>query len=181
MEVDPITIKDIAREAGVSTATVSYVINGTKPVKSERRQRVLDVISRTNYQPNRVAKSLRTKKTNIIGVLVEDILDFPTVGIINGISNTQFAPNQTILREQIIAIVARTLREEMGLYSIPNMNMYLNTYSDRSTLPAWGLEDIALATKFGMVIETDGTFNPTGTMTRGDVAIILYRLFKLLG
>jgi len=86
MEVDPITIKDIAREAGVSTATVSYVINGTKPVKSERRQRVLDVISRTNYQPNRVAKSLRTKKTNIIGVLVEDILDFPTVGIINGIS-----------------------------------------------------------------------------------------------
>jgi len=84
--VAPITIKDIAREAGVSTATVSYVINNTKPVKSEKRQRVLDVISKTNYQPNRVAKSLRTKKTNIIGVLAEDILDFPTVGIINGIS-----------------------------------------------------------------------------------------------
>jgi len=46
----------------------------------------LEVISKTNYQPNRVAKSLRTKKTNIIGVLAEDILDFPTVGIINGIS-----------------------------------------------------------------------------------------------
>ena len=82
----PITIKDIARDAGVSTATVSYVINNTKPVMDEKRQRVLDVISRTNYQPNRVAKSLRTKKTNIIGVLAEDILAFPTARIMNGIS-----------------------------------------------------------------------------------------------
>jgi len=84
--VEAITIKDIAREAGVSTATVSYVINSSRPVMPEKRQRVLDVISKTNYQPNRVAKSLRTKKTNIIGVLAEDILGFPSVGIINGIS-----------------------------------------------------------------------------------------------
>jgi len=82
-----ITIKDIAREARVSTATVSYVINGTRPVTPERRQRVLDVIARTNYQPNQVAKSLRTKRTNTIGVLAEDILTFPTVRIINGISD----------------------------------------------------------------------------------------------
>ena len=84
--VEAITIKDIAREAGVSTATVSYVINGSRPVMPEKRQRVLDIITKTNYQPNRVAKSLRTKKTNIIGVLAEDIVGFPTVGIINGIS-----------------------------------------------------------------------------------------------
>ena len=82
----PITIKDIAREAGVSTATVSYVINGSRPVKAEKRQRVLNVIAKTDYQPNRVAKSLRTKKTNIIGILVEDIMAFPSSRIINGIS-----------------------------------------------------------------------------------------------
>ena len=81
-----ITIKDVAREAGVSTATVSYVINGSRPVMHDKRQRVLEIISKTNYQPNRVAKSLRTKRTNTIGVLAEDILSFPTVGIINGIS-----------------------------------------------------------------------------------------------
>jgi LacI family transcriptional regulator len=81
-----ITIKDIAREAGVSTATVSYVINGTRPVLPEKRDRVLEVIAKTDYQPNRVAKSLRTKKTNIIGVLAEDILAFPSARIINGIS-----------------------------------------------------------------------------------------------
>jgi len=85
--VESITIKDIANQAGVSTATVSYVINGTKQVKPDRQKRVLDVIAKTNYQPNRVAKSLRTKKTNIIGVLVEDILAFPSTQIIGGISD----------------------------------------------------------------------------------------------
>jgi LacI family transcriptional regulator len=80
------TIKEIAKEAGVSTATVSYVINGSKSVTQDKRQRVLDVISKTGYRPNRAAKSLRTKKTNTIGVLVEDILAFSTAGIINGIS-----------------------------------------------------------------------------------------------
>ena len=65
---------------------MSYVINGTKHVTPEKRQRVLNVIAKTNYQPNRVAKSLRTKKTNTIGVLSEGILDFPTVDIISGIS-----------------------------------------------------------------------------------------------
>ena len=82
----PITIKDIAREAGVSTATVSYVINDTKPVMPEKRQRILDVIEAMNYHPNRAAKSLRTKKTNIIGVLAEDILAFPTSRVVGGIS-----------------------------------------------------------------------------------------------
>ena len=84
--VSQITIKDVAREAGVSTATVSYVINDTRPVMPERRQRVLDVIAKMDYQPNRVAKSLRTKKTNVIGVLSEDILAFSSAHIINGIS-----------------------------------------------------------------------------------------------
>jgi len=81
-----ITIRDIAKAAGVSTATVSYVINGSKYVTPEKKQRVLDVIKKTGYQPNIVAKSLRTKKTNSIGVLVEDVLAFATPRIINGIS-----------------------------------------------------------------------------------------------
>jgi len=84
--VADITIRDIAKAAGVSTATVSYVINGTKPVAPERQKRVLDVITKTGYLPNTVAQSLRTKKTNTIGILVEDILSFSVPPIINGIS-----------------------------------------------------------------------------------------------
>ena len=52
----------------------------------EKRQRVLDIIEKTGYQPNIVAKTLRTKKSNSIGVLVEDIMAFSTARIINGIS-----------------------------------------------------------------------------------------------
>ena len=70
----------------MSTATVSYVINDTRHVSPEKHKQVMDVINKTGYQPNIVAKSLRTKKTNFIGVLVEDVLSFAAPRIINGIS-----------------------------------------------------------------------------------------------
>lgn len=81
-----VTIKKIAELAGVSTATVSYVINNTKNVTPEKRRRVLEAISQSGYQPNRIAKSLRSKSTKTIGVLVEDIMGFPVPAITAGIS-----------------------------------------------------------------------------------------------
>jgi len=81
-----VTIKEVAELAGVSTATVSYVINNTKNVADEKRRRVLSAIEESGYTPNHVAKSLRVKKTNTIGVLVEDIMGYPVPAIINGIS-----------------------------------------------------------------------------------------------
>ncbi|MCL2718805.1 MAG: LacI family transcriptional regulator [Lachnospiraceae bacterium] len=86
------TIKEIARLAGVSTATVSYVINNTKNVLPEKRQRILDVIEQSGYQPNHIAKSLRVKKTYTIGVLAEDIRGFTVPAIINGL--TEYAEKE---------------------------------------------------------------------------------------
>lgn len=63
------TIKDVARQAGVSTGTVSMVINGSKAVKMETRYRVLEVIREMGYVPNQYARSLVTKKKNVIGVI----------------------------------------------------------------------------------------------------------------
>lgn len=80
------TIKKIAELAGVSTATVSYVINNTKNISPETRKRVQAAIEECGYQPNNIAKSLRMKTTNTIGVIVEDILGFSVPQIINGIS-----------------------------------------------------------------------------------------------
>ncbi len=68
-----ITIEDIAREAGVSIATVSRVINKTKPVSAALRERVYEVIERNNFKPNSLAQGLITKKTNTIGIIVPDI------------------------------------------------------------------------------------------------------------
>ena len=67
------TIRDIANQLGVSASTVSKVINGKGSISPELRQRVLAVVEEANYQPNLNAKSLRTKTTNTIGVLLPDV------------------------------------------------------------------------------------------------------------
>ena len=82
------TMRDVASLAGVSTATVSHVVNGTKKISPETVEKVLMAISKVNYQPNTVAKSLRMGQTHTIGVLVEDIRGLPVASIVSGISET---------------------------------------------------------------------------------------------
>lgn len=67
------TIKDIAKVANVSPATVSYVINNTRYVSPEKTQRVLQAISELNYVPNAVARGLRVKESKTIGLVLSDI------------------------------------------------------------------------------------------------------------
>ena len=79
------TIKDVAKMAGVSISTVSRVINNSKPVSSDIRDQVLRVIKETGYVPNPVARSLVTKKSNIIGVIVPDISSLFVGDLLSGI------------------------------------------------------------------------------------------------
>lgn len=65
-------MRDVAEHAGVSVSTVSHVINETRHVSTETRQRVLGAMDALNYQPNRLARSLRVKKTQTIGMIVPD-------------------------------------------------------------------------------------------------------------
>ncbi|MUG46090.1 LacI family DNA-binding transcriptional regulator [Paenibacillus woosongensis] len=82
-----ISIKDIAARANVSTATVSYVLNGTRNVRPKTRERVLAVIEELNYKPNDIAKSLKRRRTDTIGVIAEDVTVFNTPEIIDGIND----------------------------------------------------------------------------------------------
>jgi LacI family transcriptional regulator len=66
------TISDVAEKAGVSKATVSHVINETRFVEEETRQRVLEAVAALRYRPSTVARSLTTKRTGVIGVLISD-------------------------------------------------------------------------------------------------------------
>lgn len=68
-----LTIEDIAREAKVSKATVSRVMNKTKAVSPELAKRVTDVIEKNNFKPNELARGLVTSKTNTIGIILSDI------------------------------------------------------------------------------------------------------------
>lgn len=67
------TIYDVAREAGVSMATVSRVVNGNPNVKPATRKKVLEAIERLGYRPNAVARGLASKKTTTVGVIIPDI------------------------------------------------------------------------------------------------------------
>jgi LacI family transcriptional regulator len=71
-----ISIKDIAKEVGVSTTTVSFVLNGKakeKRISEDLRDRILQTAARLNYRPNQVARGLRTGQTHTLGLMVEDI------------------------------------------------------------------------------------------------------------
>lgn len=67
------TIKDVAKLAGVSISTVSRVMNKSKPVSPEAERKVIDAINKLGFKPNELARSLVMKKSNSIGILVNDI------------------------------------------------------------------------------------------------------------
>jgi DNA-binding LacI/PurR family transcriptional regulator len=67
------TIREVAREAGVSIATVSHALSGKRPVSGTTRRRVAAAIDRLGYRPNRIAAAMSTGKTETLGMVVPDI------------------------------------------------------------------------------------------------------------
>lgn len=68
-----ITIYDIAKEAGVSAATVSRVLTNNANVRNEKKQRVLELIEKYNFKPNAMARSLSDTKSKVIGIIAADV------------------------------------------------------------------------------------------------------------
>ncbi len=82
-----VTIYDVAREANVSMATVSRVVNGNQNVKPTTRKKVLEVIERLEYRPNAVARGLASKKTTSVGVIIPDISNNLNAELARGIED----------------------------------------------------------------------------------------------
>ncbi|QNQ81478.1 substrate-binding domain-containing protein [Lactobacillus sp. PV034] len=87
MQKQEVTIYDVAREAKVSMATVSRVVNGNNNVRKETRDRVLKVIERLHYQPNAVAQGLASKKTTTVGLIVPDFSNLHFAELSQGIND----------------------------------------------------------------------------------------------
>lgn len=83
-----VSMKDVAQKAGVSTTTVSHVINKTRFVRVETKKKVLKVMKELNYYPNSAARNLRSRKSNVVGLLVPDISNFFFTSIAKGVENT---------------------------------------------------------------------------------------------
>jgi DNA-binding LacI/PurR family transcriptional regulator len=97
------TIKDVAERAGVSTATVSYVINKSRFVSEERTRRVLEAIEELSFTPSKVAQSLRSGRTTTIGLVMDDITNRFASQFTRGLENTA--------SEQAYSIIISDLQE----------------------------------------------------------------------
>ena len=92
-----VTIRHIAREAGVSVGTVSNVLNNSSFVSDETRERVLGIIRQHNYRPSAVARSLATRQTRLFGLIVSSIFNPFTGEMIEGASEAAHALRYSLL------------------------------------------------------------------------------------
>ncbi len=81
------TIKEVAKASGVSTATVSRVLNGNYPVAEATRTKVMEAVETIGYRPNVLAKSLKINKTYTVGLVVPDISNVYFMNIAKGIES----------------------------------------------------------------------------------------------
>lgn len=81
------TMKDVARRAGVSKTTVSHVINDTRFVQKKTKERVLRAVKELRYRPSAIARSLATKRTQIIGAIVSDASNHFFAEVLQGIED----------------------------------------------------------------------------------------------
>lgn len=91
------TLKEVAQLAGVSTATVSNVINGKKYVSSEVKKQVFSVMQALNYQPNTIAKSLRKQESRIVGLLISDVANPFFASVARGIEKELASNDYNVL------------------------------------------------------------------------------------
>lgn len=92
-----VSIKDVARLAGVSVTTVSRVINKNEFVRQETAQKVLKVIEETGYKPNAIARSLKIKNTQTIGIMMPDIASYLFSEVVRGIEDIANLYNYNII------------------------------------------------------------------------------------
>ena len=92
-----ITIRDVARKANVSVATVSRVVNNKGYVHKETKELVQQIIKELNYSPNQLARSLSNKHSNIIGVIVPHIGTSFYSDLLEGIESVALASGYKVM------------------------------------------------------------------------------------
>lgn len=117
MHKQEVTIYDVAREAKVSMATVSRVVNGSNNVRKETREKVEKVINRLHYQPNAVAQGLASKKTTTVGLIVPDLTNLYFAELSKGIDDIALLYNYNII---ISSIENRLMTEDKVIQGLLN-------------------------------------------------------------
>ncbi len=90
-------LADVARKAGVSISTASYVVTGSRPVADETRRRVLEAIEEIGYTPDAVARALRSARSQTVALVVPDIRNPFFTALIEGVESEARAHGQSLL------------------------------------------------------------------------------------
>jgi len=123
----PVTIKDIARELGVSPSTVSRALKDHPDISPATKKQVRDLVDKLKYKPNAIALSLRSQKSNVISVVVPQIVHHFFSSVISGIEEVAqkagynvmiFQSNEQYDREVAIAQEIESSRSEGVLVSV---------------------------------------------------------------
>ncbi|WP_425392114.1 LacI family DNA-binding transcriptional regulator [Ekhidna sp.] len=111
------TIKDIARELGISPSTVSRALKDHFEISEETKKAVRRVAEELNYQPNSLALSLRYSKSNTIGVIVPEIVHFFFSTVISGIEDIAQSKGYNVIITQSNESVAREMMNIQTLFN----------------------------------------------------------------
>ncbi|NBP71523.1 MAG: LacI family transcriptional regulator [Cytophagia bacterium] len=117
MNFNQVTIKDIARELGISPSTVSRALKDHPDISPETKKAVNELAEKLNYQPNVVALSLRSSKTNTIGVIIPEIVHFFFSTIISGIEDVAYSAGYNIIITQSNESLAREKSDLKALFN----------------------------------------------------------------
>lgn len=100
MKSNQITIKDIARELGISPSTVSRALKDHPDISQETKRVVNELATRYNYKPNIIALSLRSQRSNVIGVVIPELVHFFFSSVISGIEEVANTHGYSVMISQ---------------------------------------------------------------------------------
>lgn len=117
MKSTQITIKDIARELDISPSTVSRALKDHPDISPKTKKQVRELAEKLNYQPNSIALSLRSSKTNTIGVVIPQIVHFFFSTVISGIEDIAYAAGYSVIVAQSNETYEREVIDTQALFN----------------------------------------------------------------
>ncbi len=137
------SLKDVAMLAGVSPSTVSYYLNGKKKVRPETEKRIQAAVRELNYQPNLIARSLKMRVTNSVGIVVSDLSNIFYLDILSGMENT--------LRDSGYSSIVSNSRSN-GQIEKENLRELTNRNIDGVILLGTGLNTAPKCSEYGIPV-----------------------------
>lgn len=142
-----VTIRDVAAAAGVSPATVSRVLNGKVEVAADLRIRVEAAVDRLGYRPNGRARSLRTRATTVLGVVIADVTNPFFTAMVRGVEDVAQAANYSVVLANADEDVAKERRYLEVAAAEQMAGVVLSPASSRRT-------DVSVLARYGIPLVT---------------------------